>query len=56
MAIKKAPTKTDGDLVQVTVRLPRRLHEALADQRDNHGVSIQHSVTKAVEEYLAKKR
>jgi predicted HicB family RNase H-like nuclease len=54
--MKKAPAKpASDDLVQVTVRLPKKLHSWLVDLRDNHGVSIQHAVKQAVEDYMKKR-
>lgn len=48
---EKSPTPSNGKVV-LTVRIPSKLHAALLKLKEDRGVSVQHFVTRAVEQAL----
>lgn len=53
---EKAPPKSaDGKRV-LNVRIPARMHAALLKLKEDHGVSVQHFVTRAIEDALEERK
>lgn len=51
----RPPSSSDG-LRQLTARIPVRLHDFLMDLKETNGVTVQHAVKEALEDYEKKKR
>lgn len=55
--MKKTPPKpaaNDG-LRQLTARIPASLHDFLTDLKEREGVTVQHAVKEALEDYRKKR-